>query len=168
MKKLILLITAILLTVSPAFSDTSTTSYDDIDFPQWTKDLRRTEIITFGSLPFVTIWATVGYNLYQYGEFRNPLNKSADGFTADDQKTIVAISAATCIGLGLFDLTLNLIQRSAKEHKAKKNRKAEVITITSEKQRLADMEREKKEKGPDQKPPRPQEYLSGEIFSALF
>ena len=122
-----------------AFADSSSsTNYDDIEFPQWAKDLRRTEIITFGSLPFVTLWTTVGYSLYEYGEFRNPLDKSTDGFTEDDQWNIIKISAATCLALGLTDLTINLISRARKESRLKKEREMQPFTITPASQ----MERE--------------------------
>ena len=166
MKRLFFVL-SVLLFLSPAFSESTT--YSDINFPQWSKDLRRTEIITFGSLPFVTIWATMGYTFYKYGEIRNPLNKSADGLTTADQKTIVEIAAVSCISLGLFDLTMNLIQREAKAHKARKERSADTITVTSEKQRLSEMEKQKNEETPP--PPqddRPRDYLSGEIFSVIF
>ena len=113
------------------FADDSTTAnYDDIEFPQWAKDLRRTEIITFGSLPFVTLWTTVGYSLYEYGEFRNPLDKSTDGFTESDQWNIIKISAVTCLALGLTDLTINLISRARKESRLKKEREMQPFTVT--------------------------------------
>jgi hypothetical protein len=116
-------------------SSKSATKYDDINFPQWAKDLRRTEIITFGSLPFVTLWTTVGYSLYQYGEFRNPLDKNTDSFTEDDQWRIIKISAATCVALGLTDLTINLIRRARKERRLRKLREMQPYTITPAKER---------------------------------
>lgn len=88
-----------------------TASYDDIEFPQWSKDLRRTEIITFGSLPFVTMWTTMAYSGYKYGRLSNPFDKSTSNFTTQDQKNIMATSAMICIGLGLIDLTVSLIRR---------------------------------------------------------
>lgn len=120
-----------------ADSSTSATKYDDINFPQWAKDLRRTEIITFGSLPFVTLWTTVGYSLYQYGEFKNPLDKSTDSFTEDDQWKIIKISAVTCVGLGLTDLVINLIARSRKESKLRKLQEMQPYTVTPAKEREA-------------------------------
>lgn len=102
-------------------ADTSaSSSYNDIDFPQWARDLRRTEIITFGSLPFVTIWTTAGYSLAVKGTFHNPLDKSTSGFTEDDQKKIIAIAAGTSLCLGLADLTINLIARSVRKSKQRK------------------------------------------------
>lgn len=113
-----------------AADSSSSSNYDDINFPQWTKDLRRTEIITFGSLPFVTIWTTLGYSLYEYGEFRNPLSKDTDDFTEDDIKKIIGISALACVGLGLTDLTINLFQRSQKESRLQKLRESQPFTVT--------------------------------------
>ncbi|WP_407425665.1 hypothetical protein [Treponema sp.] len=115
-----------------ADSSTSTTNYDDINFPQWSRDLRRTEIITFGSLPFVTLWTTVGYSLYKYGKFKNPLDKSTSSFTEDDQWNIIKISAVTCVGLGLTDLAINLITRDAKERKIKKSQKNQAYSVIPE------------------------------------
>lgn len=121
----------------PLFADSSAsaTNYDDINFPQWAKDLRRTEIITFGSLPFVTLWTTVGYSLYEYGEFKNPLDKSTDSFTEDDQWKIIKISALTCVGLGFTDLVINLIARSRKESKLRKLQEMAPYTVTPAKER---------------------------------
>lgn len=120
----------------PFAADTSASSnYDDISFPQWAKDLRRTEIITLGSLPFVTLWTTVGYSLYEYGEFRNPLDKSTDSFTEDDQWKIIKLSAVSCLALGLTDLTINLISRAHKESKLRKLRELQPYTITAGKDR---------------------------------
>ena len=134
MRKVLLCFISILLIFSIApsnlFAADSTSKYDDIKFPQWAKDLRRTEIITFGSLPLVTLWTTVGYSLYQYGEFRNPLDKSTDSFTEDDQWSIIKISALTCIGLGLTDLAINLVTRAQKEKKIRKMREMQPFTIT--------------------------------------
>ena len=137
MKRIFLTLISIFLLFSLAPSslhaDTAA-NFDDIEFPQWAKDLRRTEIITFGSLPFVTLWTTVGYSLYEYGEFRNPLDKSTDSFTEDDQWKIIKISAATCLALGLTDLTINLITRAQKESRLRKLREMQAFTITPESQ----------------------------------
>ena len=130
-KKLLCLFLTVLFIAQSAFCDTAT-SYDDINFPQWTKDLRRTEIIAFGSLPFVTLWTTLGYSLAVKGSFHNPLDKSTSSFTQSEQKQIMAIAAATSIGLGLFDLTINLISRQVKNQKKKKIPKTIVVVPFSQ------------------------------------
>ncbi|MBO6218749.1 MAG: hypothetical protein J6N81_04140 [Treponema sp.] len=162
-----------------AADSSANTSYDDINFPQWAKDLRRTEIITFGSLPFVTLWTTVGYSLYEYGEFRNPLDKSTDGFTEDDQWKIIKISAATCLALGLTDLMINLISRTNKERRLRKELEMRPFTITPEseiiKQTPPPIEEESDEEATDrlkrekemEKHPR-EEFFIDEVESAVF
>lgn len=130
---LFLILFSLVLSLAPRglfAEETEVSSYDDIKFPQWVRDLRRTEIITFGSLPFVTLWTTVGYSLYEYGELRNPLDKSTDSFTETDQWRVIKISAVTCIALGLADLTINLISRARKESRLKKERAGQPFTVT--------------------------------------
>jgi len=105
-------------------------NYEDVDFPQWTRDLRRTEIIALGSLPFVTLWTTLGYSIVEYGEFRNPLDKSADSFSAEEQKKIIAISAGVCIGLGLTDLLITIIKRKIDKKNTLYQNSIEVIPFS--------------------------------------
>ena len=159
--------------------DSSSATYDDINFPQWVRDLRRTEIITLGSLPFVTLWATVGYSLYEYGEFRNPLDKSTDGFTEDDQWKIIKMSAATCVALGLTDLTINLIARARKESRLKKEREMQPFTVTPmsqlERKNPPPLEEESDEQAEErlkreqemESKPRPEHFIEG-VESPLF
>ena len=166
MKKLCSLLLICCFLFSPLFAED--TSYADVNFPQWAKDLRRTEIIAFGSLPFVTLWTTVGYSLAVKGEFHSPIDKSSSGFDTDDQKAIIAIAAATSLGLGLLDLGITLIKRHMSE---KKNRKArpDEVTITPMSKELKERQENKRNEG--ELPPEmqlPQEYLQGGLESAVF
>lgn len=181
MKKTVffLLLSVFLISIFPqkAIADTAT-NFDDIKFPQWAKDLRRTEIITFGSLPFVTLWTIVGYSIYEYGEFRNPLDKSTDSFTEDDTWKIIKLSSAFCLGLGLTDLTINLITRARKESKMRRQRELQAYTVTpaSEMEHKPPihedetdeeaLERMKKELEIENRP-KPENYIEG-VESAVF
>ncbi len=40
--------------------------YEDSEFPQWAKDLRRGEIIFFGTIPFTFFVAGFSYDFYIY------------------------------------------------------------------------------------------------------
>lgn len=102
--------------------------YEEEEFPQWAKDLRRTEIITIGSMPFVTTWVTVSYGLigwklipegdkYHLNDFPNPLDKSKNVFNEDQIKFVVATSALISVGLGITDYVINLIKRNNKNKK---------------------------------------------------
>ncbi len=94
--------------------------YTKDEFPVWAKDLRRTEIVTLGSLPFVTLGVTMGYSFYRYfshgmdtAYFPNPMAKSssAANLNTDEQIGIIATSAAISLLIGLTDLTVQLIRR---------------------------------------------------------
>lgn len=120
----------ILSLTSPAFAEDASTSttpapYEENEFPNWAKDLRRTEIITFGSMPFVTLGVTLGFGTYQYAtgatdSFPNPFNKSSSAFTTDQQFNILKISALISLGLGITDYIINLLQRLNSEQRLKK------------------------------------------------
>ena len=141
MKKIVLLFMLFSLAGAVCFSqnssnndsNTNSTAQNekfDKDFPQWAKDLRRTEIITLGSLPFVTIWTTVLYSLTVYGEMTNPMDRNTSSFTEDDQWKIIGFSLGTCAALGVTDLVISLIKRHSNESKAKKTFKYREIQIT--------------------------------------
>lgn len=120
MKKL-LCILLMIMTVSPAAvfaaSDSTTPEpYKKEEFNPVLHDIRRAEIITFGSLPFVTLGVTVAYGAYGYfsGEFSsfpNPLDKSADSFSSWQQAKIFGVSLGISAGLGLIDFGINLARR---------------------------------------------------------
>jgi len=167
MKKMISLLLMLSFLLSPLVAEDTT--YKDVNFPQWTKDLRRTEIITFGSLPFVTLWTTVGYSLITKGEFHSPLDKSSSGFSSGDQAAIIGIAAATSLGLGLLDLGITLIRRHAKEKKNRRQRPDEVQVIPFSQQMRERQEQNRKNgMNPPAEMPLPQEYLQGGLESAVF
>ena len=66
----LVLISALFLNfAAPVFADDTTpVPYDDKEFPQTLKDLRRFEIITLGALPFVTLDTTLVYSTIRYAK----------------------------------------------------------------------------------------------------
>jgi len=128
-KKLIakILIFSILFnTALPLFSEESTDTtpkpYEEDEFPQALKDLRRFEIITLGALPFVTLDTSLAYSTYRYA--RNDFDDdykpdifSSSSFSQEEQKGIILTSVGICVGIGLSDLIVQLIKRSAKKRK---------------------------------------------------
>lgn len=105
-------------------------------FPQWAYDLRRTEVITFGSLPLVTIGVSLAYGgiLYANGtlsSFPNPLNSASGSFTREQQVAVLGISLAASAVLGLTDLGITLIRRhnrSARLRKIQQGRNRPYVT----------------------------------------
>jgi hypothetical protein len=109
--------------------------YTKDEFPQWARDLRRTEIVTLGSLPFVALGVALGYSVIRYVDHDmdpdyapNPFAKTVSGLSTDEQLDILFISLGVSALFGLTDLTINLIKR----HNTNKqqNTGAGAITVT--------------------------------------
>ena len=111
----------------PAFTEDNTPKpYEEDEFPQSLKDLRRFEIITLGSLPFVTLDATIAYSSYRYAKHDfdskyKPDIFSTNSFTQDEQKGIILSSLGISVGIGLTDFIVQAVKRSSKKRKAPVN-----------------------------------------------
>lgn len=118
-KRTAVIVAAILLLINvPVFPDSASSTepvpYDKNEFPQWSKDLRRAEIVSFGSLPFVTIGVTMGYGSYLYftgstSSFPNPLDKSGNSFSSEEQLKIFGMSLGISCVIGIVDFIINRI-----------------------------------------------------------
>ena len=128
----------ILLSVSRLFSaetvDRVPVPYGPAEFPDWQKDVRRAEILSFGALPFITFMASIYYDVYRYIEHDGdegylpwPLKKSdsAVPLTEDEQKNVLLASAGISVGVALFDFGFRSLLRAVRASRAeKKNREA--------------------------------------------
>ena len=94
--------------------------YEENEFPSWTIDLRRSEIVTFGSLPFVTLGVTIGYSFYRYAAngfdydyLPNPFAKSsaAANLNSDEQIGIFISSGIISLIIGIVDYVISRIER---------------------------------------------------------
>ncbi|MCR5605830.1 MAG: hypothetical protein K6F69_03320 [Treponema sp.] len=130
-----------MLFAASSSEDTTAEPYDESEFPQYALDLRRTEIITFGSIPFVLLQTTIVYSFWRYYDhdfssdyIPNPLAKSssAAGLDTDEQKMLLKSTAAICVGLGITDLIIQLIKRHKSKSRAKKNAQNAMQPITIE------------------------------------
>ena len=126
--------------------------YTKEQIPNWAKDLRRTEIITLGSLPFVTIGVTMGYSFYRvfsndmnFSYFINPLSSSASAsLTEKEQKGLIFSSLGISALIGITDLTINFIQRKISEKKEVELEKGSVIiepVVTENNEELNEVEK---------------------------
>ena len=135
MKKSLLLLLLISLFSQNLFADSSSTSttpkaYDDDEFPQALLDLRRFEIITLGSMPFVMLDTTLAYSAYKYASGKstsfNFLNSSS--YDKDETKKIILTSLGISASIGLTDFIVRLVKRS-KAKKASRNLYNENLNI---------------------------------------
>jgi hypothetical protein len=159
-------------TTASGTTDTTPVPYEKDEFPQWADNLRRTEIISFGSLPFVTLGTTLFYSLYRYyyhgfssSYIPNPFAKSSDSANLDtgEQMMIIRNAAIISVGLGLTDLAINLIRqknREKKEHMAIINNPI-IIEPLDDRSASAD-------RGPPLEYDESHEYLYGGMQSAIF
>lgn len=88
--------------------------YDDEEFPQWTLDLRRFEVVSLGSVPFAMIGVTMAYgaiemNRGNINSMPNPLNPGS--FSEGEQLKIVGMTLCVGACIGLIDFTVNKIRR---------------------------------------------------------
>lgn len=105
--------------------------YNQEEFPQALKDLRRFEIISLGSMPFVMLDCNMVYSgvLYAQGKTNsfNPLSTS--NYTSEQQVGLILTSLGISLGIGLTDLIVQNIKRNKVTKKAKKI-KNESISVT--------------------------------------
>jgi hypothetical protein len=109
--------------------------YSPDEFPQWSKDLRRLEIVSLGSVPFVALSVTLGYGTYQYfsgktDTFPNPFDKSGS-FGEGEQMKIFFASLGAGAFIGISDFFINIIKRS-REKKILSSRSQIVVTPRGE------------------------------------
>jgi len=131
-------------TNSSTTGSSTTGSYFDLSgSPQWVRDLRRWEIVAFGSIPFAMFTTTFGMDLYRWNKANGmdwsdsgrryapwPL-KSAGAITmdSDEMKRTLIISGGLCITAACVDLVITQIRRAvAKKRAATLPQSATVIT----------------------------------------
>ena len=109
------------------------------NLPQWVKDLRRWEIVAFGSIPFTMFTATFAMDMYRWQKANNmdfsdegrrfapwPL-KSAGAVVMDrkEQENVFIIAGSLSIAVAMADMVIVQVKR----HTARK--KAEALPVGS-------------------------------------
>ena len=110
-------------------------------FPSFLYDLRRAEIITLGSMPFITLGTSLGYSFGKYAYhgfdsayFSNPFAKTTESaYSADEQVGIILTSLGISLGIGITDFIVQTVKRNSKAKKIKNNNNSPIkITPISE------------------------------------
>jgi hypothetical protein len=115
----------------PAQTSASTTV---TELPQWVKDLRRWEIIAFGSFPFAMLTVTTAVDIYRWSEvdFNDaryapwPL-KSAGAIPMkwQEQELTITLAASLSIAIAVADYIIVQVKRN------KARKKAEILPAGS-------------------------------------
>ena len=108
--------TAFVFGQSNQSTSTEPKAYSSDEFPQVLKDLRRFEIITLGSMPFVTMDTAIIFNGIKFATGKaqtfNPL-ATAD-YTPEEMKTVILTSLCISAGIGITDFVIQIIKRNKK------------------------------------------------------
>lgn len=133
-KKVISVLLIFLISFSFVFSaDTTTASdaepYNKEEFPQALKDIRRFEIITLGSMPFVMLDVNMVYSavLKSKGEIEKFSPLKTSNYTTEQQKKLILTSLTVSAGVGLTDFIYQTVKRTSKEIKMKKKKNDSVL-----------------------------------------
>lgn len=118
-KKLISLIILISLCSSMLLgqeNDDVVVPYKQDEFPQWTLDLRRAEIVSVGSFPLSFMLTALAYDFVQSA------STGFDGSVSfgssrdqDDIKKLLIISGSISLAIGLTDFIIHQVKRSRSE-----------------------------------------------------
>jgi hypothetical protein len=100
-------------------ADSVPAPYDPEEFPLWARDLRRAEVVAFGSLPFALFFSktavdTVRYAQHDWDRAYAPWPLKAAGavaMTEDEYKRSFAIACAGAISVALVDYIIVRIKR---------------------------------------------------------
>lgn len=101
--------------------------YTEDEFNPVLKDVRRAEIIAFGSFPFVVFFSTIYYDVYRY--FSHDMREEylpwpfKDASTAvavseDEQKRLLLVSAGISVGIAAIDFVVRGVLRHMREKRA--------------------------------------------------
>jgi hypothetical protein len=99
------------------------TQFDMSGFPQWTRDLRRAEIVAFGAFPFTYFFTNFGFDMYrcasngwdrQYAPW--PVKPAAAIEQTQDEKIrVLTIAAGGAVLISLIDYGIVRYKRSQQE-----------------------------------------------------
>jgi len=134
MKKIFFIIIVFTLFLGPLFQasaqsdDSSSNSqvvFDTTGFPQWAKDLRRFDIVTFGAFPFSMLFVNFFYDLYRWNS-ANSMDFSAEGRryapfpfrsagavekTSTEFRNTILFGIGLSVTIALFDFVIVKIRR---------------------------------------------------------
>jgi hypothetical protein len=113
-------------------ANTNNNFFDLSGSPQWVRDLRRWEIVAFGTIPFAMFTATFGMDMYRWNDANGmdfsdngrkyapwPLKSAgAYGMESDEMEKTLIIAAGLCVTVAFADLVINLIKRASARKRA--------------------------------------------------
>ncbi|MDR0998191.1 MAG: hypothetical protein LBL70_03910 [Treponema sp.] len=101
--------------------------FDTSEFPLWAKDLRRAEIVTFGSFPFTVFFSTFAADMWRcYSHDWDPLYApwpakppGAINMTQDELAVTLTVAAALSVAIAVTDFSIVQIRRHREKQRVK-------------------------------------------------
>jgi len=124
---LFFLLLAISVSLVPAQTNSANNNFFDLSgAPQWVRDLRRWEIVAFGTIPFAMFTATFGMDMYRWNKANGmdfsdngrkyapwPLKSAgAFGMESQEMEQTLIIAASLCVTVAFTDLIITQIKRA--------------------------------------------------------
>ena len=122
MKKAIIIFLIFSLALPQLYAQSQTTNEEEIIFPQWAKDLRRWDIITFGVFPFSMFFVTFATDMVRWSKVNFADNRyapwpmkvaGAEPMTSEEYLRTVLIAIGVSAAIALIDFAVVQIKRSA-------------------------------------------------------
>ena len=136
-----LLLTPVFQVTAQNSSDSSSQTFDTTDFPQWAKDMRRWDIIAFGSFPFSIFTVTFFSDLSRWNN-ANRMDFSEEGrryapwplkstggveMTKEEYERTILIAAGLSIAIAFTDLIIVKIKRDKERRRVESKPSGSVI-----------------------------------------
>jgi hypothetical protein len=117
------------------FSQTTIVQEPEYHYPQWAMDIRRAEVVAFGTIPFTWLIATTVVDLYRssqqnWDERYLPWPAKSAGavpMTNDEYLTCIGLTAGLSVGLALVDLIIVNVKRHKAEVRSAQLPRGETI-----------------------------------------
>lgn len=140
MKKLFFMIVLFVLMLTPFFEvlaqvqnepDPYENTFIKADFPQWAKDMRRFDIIAFGSYPLAYFFTNIAFDTYRWNQ-TNGMDFSEEGRryapwplktagyvepTAEEFRRNVLIAAGVALTIATIDLLIFKLKQNSQRRK---------------------------------------------------
>jgi hypothetical protein len=127
------------INVAPVFAQTAAAAVDPIaaiKWPQWSRDLRRFDIVAFGAYPLAYLFSSIGYDTARWA--KNGMDRTyapwpakpanAVAWKNGDYTNVMLIAGGVSLGIAAVDLTIVLIRRNkrAKELEARGRARSQI------------------------------------------
>jgi hypothetical protein len=107
------------------------------EFPLWARDLRRGEIVAFGSFPFTLFFSTIAVDSVRYFQhsrdskylpwpFKGP---GAVEKSRDEWKKTLIIAAASSMAIAVIDFTIVQVKRGREKERVERKNGGGIIEI---------------------------------------